>query len=193
MNIEELVAAVIEETSRPDLTNLIERRVKSTIIKMHNADFFPKDRVEEIIKVIEPNSTVKMNLPPRWRKFHTVRPTTLLGIPVDKAFILRDPGDIFTPSGLQETGIYYVAGAAFVMLAAKGFEAIYSMYYVYPDLSNELATTWITDTYDQGVIDGAASHIYAKVGYRELAREHTQLFNIVMSEIIQNHLIEGGL
>ena len=79
------------------------------------------------------------------------------------------------------------------MLAAKGFEAIYSMYYVHPDLSNERATTWITNTYEQGVIDGAASHIYAKVGYKELANNHLQLFNAVMTEIIQNHLIEGGL
>lgn len=193
MNIKELVEAVMEETRRPDLKPLIERRVKSTIVKLHNAEFFPKDRVEDLVPIMEPNTTVKMNLPPRWRKFHTIRPCTKQGIPVDREFTLQDPSEIFDAVGQMLTRIYYVAGAAFVTKAPMAFEAIYTMYYVHPDLSNELATTWITTTYPQAVIDGAAAHIYAKVGYKELAKDHNLLFSVALGEIIQNHLIEGGL
>lgn len=193
MNIKELVAAVIEETGRPDQEVLIERRVKATIIKTHNAEFFPKDRVEEIIKILEPNTSIKMNLPPRWRKFHTLRPCTIKGVPVDISFKLQDPEDIFEPSGIMATNIYYVAGSGFILKAPKAFEALYSMYYVHPALDSELSSTWITNTYSQVIIDGAAAHIYEKVGYSKLAKAHNNLYTIGLGEIIQNHLIEGGL
>ncbi len=194
MNIKELIAAVESETGRPDLTSsgLIGRTVRSTILRAHKKEFFIRDIVEDLLKGLKPESTtLVMNLPPLWRKFSVLRPVDSSGVPLVEKLTYRDIDDVFTAKGVLEQNIYYVSGASFTINTPTVIENLYCAFWQLPDLSNELKATWITEQYDQMIIDGACEHVYRKTGNDKSAKAHKSLWEEQVAENLMQNLIGG--
>ena len=64
MNIKQLQAEVNRRIKRPDLVETANTRLIAVVRELHISDFYPRDRVEEAIKVANPTSLTKLTLPP---------------------------------------------------------------------------------------------------------------------------------
>ena len=82
MNIRELQAEVNRRLKRPDLVETANLRLLAVVRDLHISDFYPRDKVEETIKVSNPTTLTKITLPPFWRKFICLAPQTEYQVPI---------------------------------------------------------------------------------------------------------------
>lgn len=164
MRLEKIVEAVVKEMRRPDITADVIRATRATILHLHGSAGFAQDLVEDIVEVTQ-SAIVKINLPPRFRKFNVVMPLDSKNNPIrlptrDGYLEAVSPSEIMTPGGRQVTNCYYVAGAAVVCRSQTAFSKLYLQYYQTPEVSDPNLETWIMAQYPELVMLGVKARVY---------------------------------
>lgn len=165
MNYPELLAAVIVETNRDDLTDETAQAVLSSTQKMHGFDFFKKDLVSAFITfdVTQFLQFIDTSQIPLFRKIKYIRkwdptyaaseqdPTLFLppltnnslGVPVNPALALRffkfiDADDIFDREykSAEKVDVAYEAGNVIFMKSSTALSQAIAMWYAWPNLDN---------------------------------------------------------
>lgn len=204
--IQDIIDAVEADTGRPDKSALIQRVVKATIIKAHEIDFFPRDRVEDTdVSFGAAAATITVSLPTRWRKFELIRPLDEDGNAIGKEFERRSTdntrkfGQDFANDLDRKyfEDYYFVLGDNVRIFAENTVRKLHWVYFEYPDLGTLTNSTWITDNYEQAIIDGASFHVYNRLGYTNQASGALELWRgnprqgiMGWVEIIRQHCIE---
>lgn len=179
MDIDELVAAVEIDTGRPDKSALIGRSVRAMVLKAHQLDYFPQDRVSEIKTAGTPAKSITEALPTRWRKFELVRPLTTLDVPVlgIHKFTRKVPDNIFNFDGDVQPNYYYVIGSTVFMESTQQIDKFNWVFFQHPTVVAGTATTWITLQYEQELIDLCNSYVYKQLGDNVSSKLNLELWN----------------
>lgn len=194
MNLTSIVKAVTAELRRPDLEATVMRAVRSTVTQVHTVMQFAQDLSEDTINLPEALQEVKFNIPPRFRKFHTIRPLTPSGMPMalpgtrgTYSSIAID--DVMTAGGAARTNGYYVAGSAVVLRSGVPVSKLYVSYYQTPDISNPLLETWAMAMNAELFITGALAKVYdSPLRQAEIARATATQF----ATMLQQFAIDQG-
>lgn len=195
MNLKELQAEVNRRLKRPDLVETANTRIVSVIRELHTTGFYPRDRVEETIKVANPTTLTKLTLPPFWRKFECLAPQTEYQVPIaltrtkNQDFELVDVADLHRDH--STVNCYYTSYNAVTIKSEIPFARLYACYYKYPDLRDPETCTWITEHYEQLILDYTLAGLYTAVGNKDLADIHRALASESLQIFMLNAEAEG--
>src|SRR6187551_1791232 len=168
--ITQLVTAVVEDTGRVDKTTLIARYVRAGIIKAHELDYFPLDRVAATQAVIAPGTSTAFALPTRWRKFFSIFPCDSGGLTAGLQLELDQAGFMDSFDAVKKAtyrDYYKVVGNQVLMETDASISYVRIIYWAYPDLALDTAETWITLRYPQAIVDFATAYVQNKLGNPE--------------------------
>ena len=191
MNIGEITARVIAETGRPDLQDLIQNTVVSSIRQVHAKADFVRDVVEETIVVPTPNQFVRLTLPPRYRKFAAMAITDQYGRPLAKCSPVAATSVIDNIGKMPDlTPTYYVTGQTYTVSGNSVFplpiQFLYVQYLETPALDNLGGTTWMTDLYPEVIINYALYKVHGKTGNDTKSQEVLRLHMQQLMELIND-------
>lgn len=183
MDIDTIVAAVISETGRPEKSVIIERAVRSSILKAHEINFFPQDRIDGgSIVASSPATLISETLPTRWRKFNLVRPMSTGDVPLGLQFKNKSPDNVFDFDGNVLGNYYYVQGSNVIMEGVNQIDKFQWVYYEYPDTVAGTIETWLMARYPQELIDLASAYVYQKLSDSVSARLYRELWTGVRTD-----------
>lgn len=192
MLISEIANRVIEETGRPDLQDFIVSVVTSSVKQMHASANFVRDQIEEIIKVPAPAPTVRLTLPPRFRKFQNVAIVDQYGRPISEAEQSSPSKFLGDFNKMPQRPAYYVTGNTYTVMNNRELLPIhylYVLYYQHPPIDNLGQGTWITEQYPEVVINYCNFKVHSKTGNEARSREAYLLYEDGMQEILTDQLI----
>jgi hypothetical protein len=181
MDIGEIVDAVIADTSRVDLETSILRWAKAALLRFHEYDYYPKDRVRDQPTVGTSGNQVTLTLPTRWRRFRYIAKTTSDGTVCG----IFKPGTEF----IGTSAWYEVVGNEVVLHDVSGGIISYVdwVYYEYPEIGDD-TETWISEKYGQEVIDLVNWYLYRRTGDLETARSLEELAERNLRRVQQDNL-----
>jgi len=187
MDLAALIAAVTEDTGRPEASKagLISRAVSYTVLRAHQTDFYPRDRVfDGNVVPVSPSTAVIQALPTRWRKFDQIEIVDLsTGVSLGKKLSLQTPDDTEYFDGTELPNYYWVAGDNVHMFSTTTIQRVAWWWYQNPDLSTTSKSTWITNQWPQTIIDGAVAYVHAKLGDKSMSDTYIQLFQDALRTI----------
>lgn len=166
MNFAEVVTAVTGIVKRPDKVAEIERAINASLSDCTVRASFAYDLVETSIPVdptlygdtiIFNNLTVPVVT--RFRKFKYVKPTA-----VKRYLTPISPDKIFTPSGITQGDVYYVAGNSLTYTLRELTTALEVGYYQYAPVLKNSEEHWMLDIMPNTIIDLAAARIFRSIG-----------------------------
>jgi hypothetical protein len=173
-----LATEAIAQCGRPDKAALIASAIKHMTFNAHRFEFYPQDRVIAEVTPVSPGNVILEALPTRWRKFASIRPLSDAGAYLDKVFTFRVPENIYDFSGDLEYNYFYVVGSNVYISNYDVTSKFEWVYYADPDLSTDAASTWITNRYEQEIIDGALGYVYKKLGDETTSRTLIDLWRV---------------
>ena len=201
MSFSDLVAQVVIETSRPDMTFIeaggtgeIPRALQAATLKMHGLDFFSKDilSAQAIFNAAAYIQTLDTTTLARYRQIAYIRKwdptladsqlnpllsTSSSANPSDALALLQiiDIDDIFDDYGSEKVNVCYQAGYTIWIKSSTSLAYAQMGWYAYPnvDISNSGAnfTSWIANTYPYALIYDASSKIYSGTGQQDQSRK----------------------
>lgn len=163
MDVTEIHDAVVAETSRVDLSTSIMRWTKSALLRFHEYDYYPKDRVQDQPSVASPGNKVTLNLPDRWRRFRSIAKTTSDGTVCGVFY--EGPTNAGTRPWFEVVGNQVILND----LPSGEIGYVDWVYYEYPLIEDE-TETWISEKYGQEVVDLVNWYLYRRTGDLETAR-----------------------
>lgn len=185
---------------RPDMQAQVEARVRGAILWAHNQDYFPRDRITQmqVVQAYE-NNTIRLGLPPYFKKFSTIRPydvndnavTLSTDDPDRVGYHEIDPQQIMGYRGSQETNWYYVAGDVLNIRTNVVPAQLYFMYYATPDLRSDDAVTWITETHTEMIEFRALGVLYSIIGNQELRNTYMNLAEELKEQMLDTAFAVG--
>ena len=194
MLLREIIADVIDVLGRPDLQNFVTTRAQQQLKLLHAADNWPRDKVEHIITVQNPDYVVRTALPAFWRKFDVIAPCTKEGVVITLpnqeidtvGYHEADPRMVTGYRSQADTDYYYVAGDVLNIRASFPPQYIYVSFYKYPDLRSTEAVTWISESFPELVTYRVLFACYSMLGNMEQRNTYEQLFREAYQHFVSN-------
>lgn len=191
MNIADIVERVIRETGRPDLEALIQSTAVSAIRQVHAKADFSRDVIEETIEVPSPAPTVRLTLPPRFRKFAVLAIADQYGRAIRKCKPVSSTAVI---SSLNKMPLiepsYYVAGQTYTVSGNQAYllpiQQLYVQYLETPPLDNLGGTSWMTELYPEVIINYALFKVHGKTGNDTKSNEALRLHLSQLEELVND-------
>ena len=195
MNIKQLQAEVNRRIKRPDLVETANTRLIAVVRELHISDFYPRDRVEETIKVANPTTLTKLTLPPYWRKFVCLAPQTEYQVPIALSKTLHQDFELVDVQDMHRDyssiNCYYTSFNAVTIKSEVPFQRLYACYYKYPDLRDLETNTWVTEHYEQLCVDYTLAGLFTAIGNKDLADIHRALASEALQTFRLNAEAEG--
>lgn len=166
MNFNELLAAVIVNTNRPELLAETAQAIRRAALKMHNLDYFLADLSEGKL-AITPSLKPRIGLSlfgPRFRKFAALHSSNSGEVSKPLAAIEPSP---FT--GANKDSGYYLLGGSLVLQNCGLVDAIVFQFYSNPVVEKDNFDSWIATKHPYAIIDEASKNVLASVGNAEKA------------------------
>lgn len=178
MTLTELVAAVYELTNRPDLTTLTLQTVKSSTLKAHQSDYYPKDLYESGVDFGASayyQSFAYRDVLPRWRAVKFFRKYDAVLESAGVFFTLITPEQVLDSYQVAREDIFYLAGDVFQFRSATEFQYALMGCYLNPDIADATFTSWVALDSPYAIVYDAASIIFKAIGKDEEAAVYRQL------------------
>lgn len=199
MQIVDLIRGVQDIIKRPDLASMIDTRVRGAVKWVHMTDFYPRDRITAV-QNIKPNQVVRLTLPERFRQFELIRPLTDAEQPIPLStdtvdtigLIEADPHQLLDYRNVQRDNYYYVVGDIINIKMNCTADKMLFMYYAYPDLRDDKATTWVTEQFPELIIFRAAAVLYAQLGNQDLRNTYGALSTEHLEQLKDISFQTGG-
>lgn len=172
MNLTELKAEVVGITKRPDLENTnIASAIRAATLKMHQADFYPRDLLEtvitfpsaEFLQTFDYLTTI-----PRWRALKYLR-----RIDSTSNTVMEPPLKVLTPDGLlddyytEKTNVVYEAGLFLQIKCNAEIQSFVLGCYLNPDITDVSYTSWVAQMFPYAIIYEAVAMTFKMIGQAE--------------------------
>ena len=172
MNLAELQSEVSNMTRRPDLlSSHITPAIKAATLKMHQADFFPKDLYEAVITFPTAEYVQAWNYTasvPRWRALKYMRKIdSTSGDPLGVPLTVLVPENLFDDYGVEKTNVAYEAGLFLNIKCSEEIQTFLMGCYVNPDITDAGFTSWIADKHPYAIVYEAAAKVFRQIGLKE--------------------------
>ncbi len=194
--LSELYDLTLIHTRRPELQTLTESVIRIATLRAHHVDFFPRD-----LRVAQLNYSTVPSLPywdfpdagsvllPRWRTIKGI-----FGLAAGGQFRIeelewRETGDLYSSDGQLRSHIYTLLGDTLrcYFCAPTGLAEVY--YYANPITSTAGYSSWIADTYPDELAAWAATIVFSRTGFLEMAAKYMNDHVIPFKEtLLASHL-----
>lgn len=201
MTLTELLAEVYVITNRPDRIAETLSGVRSAAMKVHRADFFPKDMYETGITFPTSSHTQQINyrtIIPRWRSGKYLRKFDPTAHPTPgqagKFFDLMRPETLLDDYSQERTDVWYLAGDIIQVRSSTEFQYALLGCYLNPLVGNtdELFQSWIATEYPWAIIHFAASYVFRSIGKLDESAAQQQLGGMELQELLNSNIQEVG-
>jgi hypothetical protein len=92
--------------------------------------------------------------------------------------------------GLRRTSVYTIVGGTLRVVPARASGFLRAYYYANPILTAEAYSSWIADTYPDQLAMMAATIVWNRTGFREMAKSTEELENRPFKEmLVASHLL----
>ena len=195
MTLTELTDAVAELTNRPDLTALTLQTVKSSTLKAHQSDYYPKDLYESGVDFGASayfQSFAYRDVLPRWRasKFFRKYDATLES--AGEFFKLITPEQVLDGYNIAREDVYYLAGDVFQFRSATEFQYALMGCYLNPDIADATFTSWVALDSPYAIVYDAAAVIFKAIGKDEEAAVYKQLVAEQYALLRNSNILANG-
>jgi len=185
-----LLSDVYTITNRPDLIAETKLAVKQATLKMHQADYFPKDLFETGIAwdpVAFIQSLDYKSIIPRYRTFKYLRKYNdgLAGA----FFKLLSPDETLDRYCINKDNVCYVAGTMLEIRSNTQDSNMILGCYLHPDITEETYNSWIADEHPYAIVCDAAATVFKMIGFDEQAAYMKQSVTEQVALIRQNQII----
>ena len=179
MLLSAIVVRVIDESGRPDLEELIKSAAIGVIKQTHAKANFRRDLQEEHIVVPSPAQTIRLTLPPRFRKFSNIVIADNFGRPLAVVEQTSPTALLDVYGKMPQKPSAYVSGNTYTVLANRyglPISYLFVSYYQTPVVENLGDTTWLTELYPEVVVNYALFKVYSKTGNDAKAQQSYGLY-----------------
>lgn len=198
MTLNEMVAAILDETKRIDQADAIRRYVRKAIIQVHSSGFYPRDIVEDVVDLADAGLVnFKITLPARLRKFVTIVPLDKNSNPIkistnDNRYEVISPTGVIDSFFAPKKDVYYVTGAAVVIKSTVAPSKLYVSWYEHPEVADNELESWLMADHDTIIMDTAKAMFYKSVGRDNLSKLITaELFTVDYPMLLRNYATAG--
>lgn len=173
MNLTELQSEVILLTKRPDLAALTLSAIKASTLKMHQADYYPKDLFETGVAFDEALTLQSLQYKqvfPRWRALKYLRKVDATANPpaaFGPSLEVITPEQILDGYGYQRNEVCYEAGQILQIRLAHPHQYFSVGCYLHPDITDGNYSSWIADDFPYSIVYDAAASVFKTIGFSE--------------------------
>jgi hypothetical protein len=193
--ITELETLTIEQTKRPELVDITRSAIRTATLRAHHVDFFPRDLSEAVLDYVPGNKafydfqnigdTVTL-----LRSFkHVQSVDSVTGAPLER-MEYRELDDLYDSCGNLRPSIYTLQGETLRIYpqAASGRVVVY--YYRNPNTQGFAYRSWIADQYPDELAMWAASIVFARTGFTEMANDFIRQQVVPFQQmLVESHLL----
>ena len=194
MSFDEIVAAVIVWTKRPDLLSATYSAIRGVTLKYHRRHKFFKDL--KFVNITNPTPSVGVLVLdissnfPQWRQFAAINygGTT---VPFKEAFA----NDLLDADGYAKTNIFLVAGTSLNLKGNLGLSSIDVTYFSDPILGLSDGTgysSWIANEQPDLIIAAAAARVLAFDNESEIYKAATAEATEQFATLVESNLEAQG-
>lgn len=193
----DMQALVVGQTRRPEVPEITDAAIRSATLRAHHVDFFPRDLAQHTLSYAIANSPfydftgVSAQLA-RLRSIKTVTSVDAQGQPVEQ-FEFREASDLFDADGYRRPHVYTLLGDTLRVFPVMQTGALGVHFYQNPVLTGFQYSSWIATTYPDELAMWAASIVFARTGFLEMANTFQNQHVIPFREmLIASHLLGGA-
>lgn len=191
----ELVDLTVEQTRRPELTDITAAAVRTATLRAHHTDFFPKD-LTSVALPYTPSSAAFYDFPNigasalRLRSIKHIQCTdSVTGAPVEQ-LEYREQDDLYDSDGNRRPHVYTLLGDTVRIYPQKPTGLATVFYYQNPNTNGLQYSSWIADAYPDELAAWAAAVVFARTGFAEMAQQFMQLHvDPFRSMLVESHLL----
>lgn len=191
----ELIDLTVEQTRRPELTDITAAAVRTATLRAHHTDFFPKD-LTSVALPYTPSSAAFYdfasigNSAPRLRSIKHIQSTdSVTGAPVEQ-LEYREQDDLYDSDGNRRQHIYTLLGDTVRIYPQNPTGLATVFYYQNPNTNGLQYSSWIADAYPDELAAWAAAVVFARTGFAEMAQQFMQLHvDPFRSMLVESHLL----
>ena len=192
---------IIDDTNRPDLTTVIERRIQRTVLMLHRIDFFKRDFIEQVylFQYTQAVQVLKGDLLVRLRAFGYIRkydPDMAAG--PDASIFDGAVGDFFkeiNPQtaidgyGTNRENTFYRAVNNIKMLSSEAISAVLIGWFRDP-LIEPIATSdsWILANFPSLIAAHVKKRIFKDIGKDEESRSAKEDYEEELATFLANNV-----
>lgn len=195
MTLTELVNAVYELTNRPDLTTLTSQTVKSSTLKAHQSDYYPKDLFESGVNFGSSAYFQEFQyreVLPRWRAVKFFRKYDEVNSSAGQFFTLITPEQVLDSYKITREDVFYLAGDVFQFRSSSQFQYALMGCYLNPDIADATFTSWVALDHPYAIVYDAASIIFKAIGKDEEAAVYRQLVAEQYAMLRNSNILANG-
>lgn len=194
MLLREIVSDVVETLRRPDMTNFVTQRVRQQIKFLHSMDNWPRDVIDHLLEIQNPDYRVRLALPPRFRAMSSIIPMdedSHVGVLTTDSmeqvgFKEVDPRKTRGYHGSDDRDYYFLAGDVMNIQMHQPFPKLLVSYFAYPDLTSDSAVTWVTEFWPELVIYRVLYVCHVMLGNADQARGIESLYMEALEAFKEN-------
>lgn len=192
----ELQALTIQQTRKPELADLTVQAVRNATLRAHHVDFFPLDLAEGSLSYTPSSLALHYSIPnlstalPRYRSIKGMLGLeAAMGTPVEE-FEYRELDDLYDKDGIRRTSVYSLVGDTLRVVPARATGYLNCYYYANPVLTESGFSSWIADRYPEQLAMLAATIIWNRTGFREMAKNVEETENREFrAMLVSSHLL----
>lgn len=199
MDLAQIIAEVVQETRRPDLTTRITSAVKNATLRLHQSEMFARDLTEGRVGTDDYTSVApdsRYVIPEadiaRFRAFNFFKDYDASTLVIGKEYSIESsPVPTLNEWGVARTGLIYRAGVNFIvktgdLLGSK--RSFYASWYQNPNITDSALNSWIAVDHPWAIIWAAVARIHRGNGKAEEANAAQQDASVEYSNILTSNI-----
>lgn len=192
----ELETLVLEQTRRPEVSGVTKAAIKSATLRAHHTDFFPRDLNSTLLTYTPSSTAILYDFPNIQNTLTRLRSIQFIqGIdaatsaPVEQ-LEYRVADDLFDSDGNRRHHVYTLIGATLRIYPDNATGAATAFFFQNPNVTEAQYSSWIADTYAEELAMWAATIVFARTGFLEMANQYNETHIKPFKEmLIASHLL----
>lgn len=192
----ELRDLTIEQTRKPELVGITNAAIVTAVKRAHHFDFFPDD-IQSVSLTYAPTASAIQQL--------SNAKSLMPNFRAQKALFCQDPvtfqqleqlgwrelDDFYDLDGRLKPSIYTYVGSTLRFVPLRPTGSLASYYYANPVTTEVGFASWIADAYPEQVAMLAATGVWSRTGFREMANDADEKNNKPFRQLLINSHILG--
>jgi hypothetical protein len=192
--IQELLPAVYEITSHPELELETVNAIRSAVQYYHKLDFMYLDTAEVFPPISADGTQFILDISsvlPSFRAIASIKSLTADGTIIAELEEVSS-ARLLDSYGYPRTDVFYIAGTVINIRTAYSFSQLQVNYFTFPNTTKENLSTWLYPDNEQAIIDFAAMKIFSILGQDKRVAAFNNLIAMHTQQILQNYSILTG-
>lgn len=192
----DLEQLVVDQTRRPEVPAITKSAIRNATLRAHHTDFFPRDLAETQLPFAVSSTAFYYDFPliytslDRLRSIKTLRMLDPANFVPTEQLEFREVDDLYQADGCRRPSIYTLQGDTLRIYAQRPTGLMAAFYYRNPNVAEAQYNSWIANMYPDELAMWAASIVFARVGFTEMAQQILETHvNPFREMLVNSHLL----